>query len=106
MELCFHEGFCLQGRHCKGRDNTGAVEDSAGSSNARNWRGIVLATPHAQAPDTFSLAFPYASLQLHRLAVKRPVWNKLVGLPTCKKLLRSCVFLLLTVSTWTCESFA
>ena len=36
--------------------------------------------------------YPFAYLQLHRLAVCRTVWSRLVGLPTCKKLLRSTAF--------------
>ena len=37
-------------------------------------------------------SYPYAFLQLHRLAVRRAIWSRLVGLPTCKKLLRSTAY--------------
>ena len=78
----FMEAFVYRGGSVKsgirpGRRRVHWVEQCA--ELAWHW---LSHTPQALPTEhpTFAAAF----LQVHRLAVNRPVWNKLVGLPTCR----------------------
>ena len=49
---------------------------------------LPLDTGTPEPPISKHPRFPFAFVELHRLAVRRPLWSRLVGLPTCRKHLK------------------
>ena len=84
-EQCLERNYCFTKVFVYGGGVFGRVSEGV-SPEYTGWSSVQLkpATGYRRPPNSL-----FAFVELHRLAVRRPRWSRLMGLPTCRKHLKT-----------------